>query len=175
MNEEEKKPQEEQPAEQAAQPTEEKVAEETTAEEKPAEKKDNAFKRLWKKTKQSVNDAVLESKIRSAYEKAHADFDIYMKDALFATRASGEIVDGVLTVFGKVEVKPWSVVIADNKEETAYYVVSTSETTVKSMVEGVEYEREGTSIALDPNVEEVRVVKAGKRYFLYKGEEEKKD
>ena len=81
----------------------------------------------------------------------------------------GAVQDGSLTVFGKVEPKPCSVVIADNKEETAYYVVGTSETTVKSTVEGVEYEREGTAIALDEKVEEVRVVKAGKRYFIYKG------
>ena len=171
MNEEEKKLQEERPAEQ----TEEKAAEPSEASEKSAEKKDNAFKRLWKKTKQSVNDAVLENKIRSAYEKAHASFEIYEKDAILTKHASGEIADGVLTVFGKVEIKPWSVVIADDKEEKAYYVVSTSETTVKSTVEGVEYERPGTSIVLDPKVEEVCVVRAGKRYFIYKGADEKKD
>ena len=142
-----------------------------SAEEPKAEKKENAFSRFWKKTKQSVSDAVLEGKIRSAYEKAHAEFVIYEKDALIPTRVYGAVQDGSLTVFGKVEPKPCSVVIADNKEETAYYVVGTSETTVKSTVEGVEYEREGTVIALDEKVEEVRVVKAGKRYFIYKGEE----
>lgn len=165
MAEEEKDLKQEEKTEEAAAETE------TAEEEKKPEKKENAFSRFWKKTKQSVNDAVLESKIRSAYEKAHASFEIYAKDELFTNRVSGEIADGVLTVFGSVDVKPYSVVIADDKEETAYYAVSTSETTVKSMVEGEEYERAGTAIVLDPNVEEVRVVKAGKRYFIYKGEE----
>ena len=155
-------------------PAEEAEKAETPSEsagEPKTEKKENAFSRFWKKTKQSVNDAVLENKIRSAYEKAHTEFTIYEKDALLPSRVYGEVQNGVLTVFGKVEAKPYSVVIAENAEATAYYAVGTSETTVRSMVEGVEYEREGTAITLDEKVEEVRVVKAGKRYFIYKGEE----
>ncbi len=169
MAEEEKKNNPEETKDEAKEKAEE-TAETNEGAEKKEEKKDNAFSRFWKKTKQSVNDAVLESKIHSAYQKAHANFSVYEKDALLSTGVSGEITDGVLTVFGKVEVDPWSVVIADDKEETAYYIVSSSKTTVKSMVEGVEYEREGTAFVLDPNVEEIPVVKAGKRYFRYKGE-----
>ena len=154
-----------------AEQNEEAKAEEAGEEKK--EKKENAFSKFWKKTKQSVNDAVLESKIRSAFEKAHASFSVYTKDELFAQTVYGSVEGDVLTVFGKVEVKPGAVVIADDKDETAYYAVRTAETTVKSMVEGTEYEREGTSITLDAKVEEVNVVKAGKRYFIYKGEETK--
>ena len=152
--------------------TEEVKAEEAKAEETKAEepeKKDNAFKRFWNKTKQSVNDAVLESKIRSAYEKAHKSYTIYTKNELIPKSLCGEIQDGILTVFGEEEIKPFAVVIANDEEEKAFYVVSTEKTTVSSAVEGVTYERPGTAVTLDENVQEVNVVKAGKRYFIYKG------
>ncbi len=149
---------------------EEAAAEEAkTAEGEKAEKKDNAFKRFWNKTKQSVNDAVLENKIRSAYEKAHKSYTIYTKNELIPKNVCGEISDGILTVFGEEEIKPYAVVIANDEEEKAFYAVSAAATTVTSAVEGVTYERPGTAITLDENVEEVNVVKAGRRYFIYKG------
>lgn len=146
--------------------TEEINAEEAKTEE--SEKKDNAFKRFWQKTKQSVNDAVLESKIRSAYEKAHKSYTVYTKNELLPKSLSGEITDGILTVFGEEEIKPYAVVIEDEGDK-AYYAVATKATTITAAVEGVSYERPGTAVTLDENVEEVNVVKAGKRYFIYKG------
>lgn len=149
----------------------EEAAEGEAAEEAP--KKDNAFKRLWNKTKKSVSDAVLESKIRSAYEKAHKSYTAYAKNELLSTPLSGEIKEGVLTVFGHQEIKPYAVIIANDEGDKAYYVTGTEKTTVSAAVEGVTYERAGTMIALDENVEEVNVVKAGKRYFIYKGDKTK--
>lgn len=148
---------------------EETVTEEPKTEEPKQEKKDNAFKRFWNKTKQSVNDAVLESKIRSAYEKAHKSYTVYTKNELIPKGLCGEISDGILTVFGEEEIKPYAVVIANDEEDKAFYAVSTEKTTVSAAVEGVTYERPGTAVTLDENVEEVNVVKAGKRYFIYKG------
>lgn len=144
-------------------------AAEETKTETSGEKKDNAFKRFWNKTKQSVNDAVLESKIRSAYEKAHKSYTVYVKNELIPHRFDGEIADGMLTVFGEQEIKPYAVVIAEDEAEKAFYAVSTEKTTVTVAVEGVQYERPATRIILDENVEEVNVVKAGHRYFIYKG------
>ena len=152
---------------------EEVKAEETVTEEKAEEpkeeKKENAFKRFWNKTKQSVNEAVLESKIRSAYEKAHKSYTVYTKNELLPKNYAGEIKDGVLTVFGEEQIKPYAVVIANDEEEKAFYAVSTEATAVTVAVEGVNYERPATAVTLDENVEEVNVVKAGKRYFIYKG------
>ena len=106
---------------------EKKTAEEVKAQEAEAEKtegegekKDNAFKRFWNKTKQSVNDAVLENKIRSAYEKAHKSYTIYTKNELIPTNVCGEVTDGILTVFGEEEVKPYAVVIAVDEGEKAF-------------------------------------------------------
>ena len=145
----------------------EEAAEQT--EEAKTEKKDNAFKRFWNKAKQSVNDAVLESKIRGAYEKAHKSYTVYTKNELIPKGLSGEVSDGMLTVFGEEEIKPFAVIIANDDEEKAFYAVAAEATTVTAAVEGVTYERPGTRITLDENVEEVNVIKAGKRYFIYKG------
>ena len=172
-NEEEVKAEEtatEEAEEAKAEEAEEAKAEETEeAQAEEAPKKDNAFKRFWNKTKKTVSDAVLESKIRSAYDKAHKSYTAYAKNELLPTPLSGEINDGVLTVFGHQEIKPYAVVIANDEGGKAYYVTGTGSTTVSSTVEGVTYERAGTTITLDENVEEVDVVKAGKRYFIYKG------
>lgn len=134
------------------------------------EVKDNAFKRFWKKTKQSVNDAVLESKIESNYNKEHKAYTIYMYNETFSKSIHGELIDNTLTFFGEIAVKPYSVVIYDATKE-AFYVTECHATTVKSIVDGVEYERPGTVITLDRDVTEVKVIKAGKKYYLYKGNE----
>ena len=136
------------------------------------EKKENAFSKFFKKTKENINASVLEGKIESAFNKAHSEYTIYTKGKTFPSRAFGFIENGALTIFGEEQIDAFSVVIGEDKK--AYYTGEISAATVKSEVEGITYERPGTTIALDENVEEVVVVKAGDRYFLYKGETEKK-
>ena len=144
---------------------------EEKAEEKK-EKKDNAFSRLWNKTKKSINDSILESKIQSAFEKELPDFKIFAKDELLSNSVKGKLEDDKLTIFGEKEFKLFSVVM--DKDDNPFYLTKIEPTTVKSTVEEVEYERPGTILTLDKNVEEVNVVKAGKRYFIYKGKDEEK-
>ena len=133
------------------------------------EKKENGFSKFFNKAKASVNNAVLESKIESAYNNANIAFTCDEKDATFGQSLHGNFVnDSQLLVFGEKEIKKYSVII-NSKDNKAYYVTSTEEGKVTSIVEGVEYERKGTIITLDSNVEEVNVIKAGKRYFIYKG------
>ena len=133
-----------------------------------ADKRENAFAKFFAKTKQSVNDSILEVKIRTAFDREHESFNVYTKNELLTKKVTGSIRDGVLTVFGDEDIKSWSVVVA-NKDEKAYYVLSTEPATVTAEVDGVTYERIGTAVFLDENVEEVNVVKAGKRYYVYKG------
>ena len=139
--------------------------------EKKEEKKPNIFSRAWNKTKQSVNDSILEGKIESAYKKAHLEYTNYTKDEMLSKTYYGALEGNKLTVFGNHEVKTYSVIIGP--DEKAYYVLTIEETEVTSTVEGVEYKRPGMILTLDSNVEEVNVVKAGKRYFIYKGKIEK--
>lgn len=151
------------------------MAEETKEEKEVVEaevvddKKENGFKKFFGKVKKSVNDSMLEAKKENNYANEHSSFKAYEKDSLFPRKLAGEIVDGVLICFGKVEFKKGSVIIDEN--DKAYYVVSISETTVTSKVDDVTYECEGSKITLDENVEEVNVIRADARYFIYKGEE----
>lgn len=147
------------------------VKETDSKDEQREEKKPNIFSRAWNKTKQSVNDSILEGKIESAYKKAHLEYTNYTKDEMLSKTYYGALEGNKLTVFGNHEVKTYSVIIGPN--EKAYYVVAIEETEVTSTVEGVEYKRPGMILTLDSNVEEVNVVKAGKRYFIYKGKIEK--
>ena len=150
-----------------------KVEEITEGETKEKEeKKENAFSKFWNKTKKSINDSILESNIEKAYEKGMDEFKLYEKNSLMAQSFKGELNDGKVVVFGEKEYKLFSVVI--DKKDVAYYLTKLEPTTVKSTVEKEEYERPGTILYLDKNVEEVNVIKAGKRYFIYKGSEEEK-
>lgn len=143
------------------------VVEET--EVKAEEKKEGAFKKFWNKTKKAVGDAVLENNIESSFKKANQEFTLYQKDEAFSKALYGFFEEETITVWGKVECKPYSIVI-DTKTEDAYYVLEIAEATCKSIVDGVEYERPATKLTLTKDVTEVKVVKAGKRYYLYKGE-----
>lgn len=133
-------------------------------------KKEGAFGKWWKGVKKNISDSALEGKIESAYDESHERFEItpYEAGIFGGVNVYGSIHDGILTVFGKEEIKPHSVVIAD-KDKKAYYVKSVAPTTVKVAVDGIEYERAGQDIALDEDVAEVKVIKADGRYFLYQG------
>lgn len=144
--------------------------------EKKAEaKKENSFKQFFKKAKASLDQSMLEDKIKSAYKKDHGEFDYYSygENALFGGNCVfGSLEGDTLTYLGTDAIPLYSVLI-DCKTEKAYYVTEEgSDTTVSTIVDGVTYERPGKTIRLDQNVEEVKIVKAGKRYFIYKGKEQ---
>ena len=135
------------------------------------EKKEGKFGKWWKGVKKNLSDSALEAKIESVYNDTHESFEVTPYEAgLFGGKTvHGEIKDGILTIFGKEEIKVASVVIAE-KDKKAYYVKSVAPAKIKIAVDGIEYERDGQDIALDENVSEVKVIKADGRYFLYQGE-----
>lgn len=135
------------------------------------EKKEGKFGKWWKGVKKNLSDSTLEAKIESVYNDTHESFEVTPYEAgLFGGKTvHGEIKDGVLTIFGKEEIKVASVVIAE-KDKKAYYVKSVAPAKIKIAVDGIEYERDGQDIVLDENVSEVKVIKADGRYFLYQGE-----
>jgi len=161
----------------------EKKVEETSEKEtvkaetvNPDEKKqeEGGFKKWWKNTKKSVNDTILESKIESSFKNAHHGYNIYKHDGgLFnSSTCYGDIKDEALIYWGEDKIEPYSLII-DTKDNKAYYALDSEPVTVSSTVDGTVYERKGTSIKLNADVEEVDVIKGGDRYFLYKGK--KKD
>lgn len=137
---------------------------------KKEETKESGFSKWWKGTKAKMDSDMLESHIQSAYASSHGTFDVYnYEGGLFnGYSVNGEIVDGSLIYWGKDPIKEFAVVV-NRKDNKAYYAGSSDPVDLKITYEKVDYTRKGLTAKLDPNVEEVNVVKADKRYFLYKG------
>lgn len=137
-----------------------------------APKKESSFKKFFEKAKKTINGSILEDKIKSAYRTSHQEFDYYSfgDNSLFnCTSVYGELKEDLLTYFGDAEIPPFSVVL-DTETEKAYYATSdVNPIVLKVEVDGKTYERAGRVIRLDPNVEEVQVIKAENHYYLYKG------
>ena len=150
--------------------TKEVEKKETTEENE--EKKPNAFSKFWNKTKQAVNDSMLESKIENEFRKANDEFVIYEYEKLLGKSTAGyfDHNDGedAVVLFGKLEVPSDSVIIHKEKD-TAYYALSSEEIEVEIEVEGTKYKRPATRIHLNPNVVEVKVIKANNKYYIYNG------
>ncbi len=132
------------------------------------EKKPNAFSKFWNKTKQAVNDSLLESKIENEFRKKNDEFIIYEYEKLLPKSTAGYLEDKAVVLFGKIEV-PSDSVIVHKEKDTAYYVISTEETTVTGKVEDEEYTRDATRVLLNPDVVEVKVIKANNKYYIYNG------
>jgi len=145
------------------------MAEENKKEETTEEKK-GGFSGWWNKTKANVNSSILESKLESTFNKGNVEFVNYNKGEMFSNSYYGYYKNGTtVTIYGKKLLKTNSVLI-DKKNNKAFYVVSVVDSKVEVKYEGQIYERDASDILLDPNVTEVNVIKAGDRFFLYKGE-----
>jgi len=145
----------------------EETAESTEAPKEEAKPKES----FWARAKNSLSKAVLEDKLNAAYRNAHAEYSYYTygNDSVFGgSTVYGTLSDNVLTYLSDAKIPVGSIII-DEKTEKAYLVASErSDAEVTIPLEGQEYTRKGSSIKLDPEVTEVKVIKAGKRYFLYK-------
>ncbi|MCR5350378.1 MAG: hypothetical protein K6E20_05245 [Acholeplasmatales bacterium] len=132
-------------------------------------KENNGFSGWWNKTKNNINSSILESNLEKAFNKENIAFINYNHSEVFSNTYYGYYKDDfTITVYGNKTFKSNSVLI-DKKNNKAFYIVSTTESKVKVKFEGQEYERDSTDITLDPNVEEVSVIKAGDKYYKYKG------
>lgn len=118
--------------------------------------------------KNKISDIVLENKIESSYKQNNTTFTLYTKDNILSTTLSGRINNNELIVYGDHKIPKYSVIVNECNKK-AYYVLNTSTTEIKTNYNSTYYIRKGTKILLDENVEEANVIKAGKKYFIYKG------
>ena len=118
--------------------------------------------------KNKISDIVLENKIESSYKQNNTTFTLYIKDNILSTTLSGRINNNELIVYGDHKIPKYSVIVNECNKK-AYYVLNTSTTEIKTNYNSTYYIRKGTKILLDENVEEANVIKAGKKYFIYKG------
>lgn len=136
-------------------------------------KASGGFASFFNKAKASINEGLLEERLRTAYRQGHTEFDYYAYgDNSFFNSSSvyGELSDNTLTYFGTTTLPKYAIVV-DTETDKAYAVMNDPEKVeVTCELDGKEYKRPGMKIVLDPEVTEVKVIKADNRYFLYKGE-----
>lgn len=133
-----------------------------------SDKKEKKISKLWNKAKNSVNSTLLENKIKNAYEDKHTKFNVYQYEDLLPTIVFGEIVDNSLVYFGNKVINEYSVVV-DSETKKAYYALDSVPAKINVCVDNETYTRDGVNLKLDANVTEVKVIKASKSYYLYKG------
>ncbi len=136
------------------------------------QKKDNAIQKFWKKTKKNLNESLMDIKIENIYKKNHDEFVIYKKDALLSQTVYGEMNNLVLVIYGKHNLDLYSVVLDKNK--TPYYIYKLEEIKICINFDNQAYIKDGMKIYLKNDLEEVDVIKAGNKYYLYKGNFNKK-
>lgn len=135
-----------------------------------APKQESGFGKWMHETKAKVNASILEGHIENSYRYAHKTYEVYSYgQGLFGGfPVYGEISDGALVYFGSEEIKEYSVIL-DDKTGKAYYAGKSEKIEVETEYDHQHYSRPGVRVTLDEHVEEVPVIKADQRYFLYKG------
>lgn len=131
------------------------------------EKYENGFKDFWNKTKKGLTDLVQESKIENAFNSQNSEFTIYQKDQLLSTTVFGYLDTDKIIIYGKRDFALNSVIIDENSNKP-YYIKKISDTTIDVKLNDRIYSKPGTIIETDEQVIEVNVIKAGKKYYLYK-------
>lgn len=150
------------------------VVNEEPKEEKKEEKKESGWKKFWAGAKKSIDDSLLESRLQSAYNDKKAAFTVYSENGgLLGGKTLRGTLDGNELVYyihnDEKGVQPDTVLVQDS-DKKAFYVVKCEKKTVIINYDGQDYEREGYRLELNPDVKEVRVIKAGDKYYLKPGE-----
>lgn len=136
------------------------------------EKKDNSFKKFWNKTKKGFNDLIQDSKIENTFNNQNTEYTIYQKDELLSTTVFGYLDTDKIIIYGNKEFQINSVIVDENSKKP-YYIKKISNTTIDIKIDDTIYTKPGTILETDEQVIEVKVIKAGKKYYLYKENNEK--
>lgn len=169
---------------------EETKVEEEKKDEGKKEKKPNWFSKTWGNIKKNVSDANRDSKIEDAFRAMDGveDLVIYTSDSAFGSKSyHGKIDDEKkeVLIFGDVtdEDVPYSSVLStevkdpDHELPRRFYVFEKRTESMDFTIEEKDdddkvvkntYPHNMTVLALDPNVEEVKVVKVKNTYYKKK-------
>lgn len=150
----------------------EKIIEGEPIEENYQEEKDNSFKRFWNKTKKGFNDLIQDSKIENTFNNQNTEYTIYQKDELLSTTVFGYLDTDKIIIYGDKNFQINSVIVDENSKKP-YYIKKTTNTTIDIKIDDTIYRKPGTILETDEQVIEVKVIKAGKKYYLYKENNEK--
>lgn len=136
--------------------------------EKESIKKNNKFSKIFETIKKNLNHTFLEAKIDNSYKKDHDEFKIYQKDAVLPITIYGKINGMYLETISNVSISKYSIVLDCSNNKT-YYIFNKKEIEINVVVDNVKYTKLGTKYLLKDDLEEVDVIKAGKRFYIYKG------
>lgn len=125
------------------------------------------FSLIIQNVKNKFDDLLLESKIEQEFKNSNTKFSLYTKENIFPIFLYGKIDNNEIIVYGDYNIRKNSVIINECNKK-AYYVINISQVEIKTKYNNSIYIRKGTKILLDDNVEEINVIKAGKKYYIYK-------
>ena len=144
------------------------VVEETPKDKK--EEKSGGFKGFFSSLKKSVSNTMLESDVRSNYEKFSTEAKLYLpkENFLLGNEESkfGTFDNDAFSYWENKDTEPvkGAILLVNGK---FYRVKDFSKVEIKTAYDGIEYTRDGFKLLLDPSPKEIKVVKADKRYFLF--------
>ena len=145
-----------------------------TAETKSEESK-KGFKAWFNKTKEDVNNYLLESKIENTFNKNNEEFSlgIYNPDSILSSQKQifGYFDnEGKLVVFGEREIPKFSIILSNKTKEAFTILSKDSACSIEATVDGIKYVRSGTKYNITNQTKEVKIIKVMGRTFVYEGE-----
>lgn len=131
--------------------------------------KNNIFQKIYDDAKIKINQIMLENRIEKKFREEHFSYTLYIKDSLFTYKLYGHLLNDNLIIYGEHNIPKYSVIVNDYTKEK-YCILGTKEEELKIVLDNKDYIRKGISISFDNNLEEVNVIKVGKKYYKFRGE-----
>lgn len=129
--------------------------------------KDNIFKKTARTIKDKTNQILLDRNIESYFNNKNIKFTLYKKDSILFNTLYGYIENNKLIVLNNYNIPNGSIIVNECNKKT-YYVIKTETSNIDIVYNNQTYNKPSTIIQIDGNVEEVNVVKAGKKYYKVK-------
>jgi len=127
----------------------------------------NSVTSIIKNIKEKVDDMLLEKYIENDFKNNNTKFMLCKRDIIIPIFLYGKIEKNELSVYGDHNIEKGSIVVNECNNK-AYYVIETKKVEISTKYKSNIYIRKGTKILLDENVQEVKVIKAKNKYYLYK-------
>ena len=146
------------------------VEEEKKEEPKKEEKKQSGWSKFWAGAKKSLDDSLLESRLQTEWNDKKGSFTVYSaNNSIFGGKTfRGTLEGNSLVYYVNKDEKgvELNTVLVEDETKKAFYVVKCEKQAVIIHYEDKDYEREGYRLELNPDVKEVKVIKAGDKYYL---------
>ncbi len=127
----------------------------------------NILQKIYEKSKEKINQIILENKIQNKFRDDHNTYTLYIKDSIFIFKIYGYLLNNQIQIYGIHNI-PKSSILVDDSSKEMYCITNITETDIVVKVDEQEYNRKGMLLNYEKNLEEVDVIKVGKKYYKYK-------